>query len=80
MAGGDQVTYSVSRTINIGNYESVKVECGGSLSTDGKDRDEVWSELVEDVENQFNSKVDEVMTQLGVKKKTSKKTSKRRSS
>jgi len=76
LRGGEapQVWYAVSRTINTGNYESVRVECGGSMPVPaGEDGDEVFGELQEEVESRLNDKVDEVLTQLGVKKKTSKR-------
>lgn len=48
----DQVWYSVQRKVNVGNYESVMVECGGSKIVEG-DREETFNELVEEMNKNF---------------------------
>ena len=37
------ISYSVTRTINLGNYESVRVQAGLSMSADGTTKQDVGS-------------------------------------
>ena len=46
MKSGDQVWYGISRTLNMGNYESVRFEIGESKSIEpGVDSEEIYREL-----------------------------------
>jgi hypothetical protein len=46
---GDQVWYTVSRTINLGDFESCKFELGESRSIGDKDSEAVYKELRDEV-------------------------------
>jgi len=48
----DQVWYGMSKTINTGNYESLKIEIGESRSVDG-DSEETYKEVRKDVNNRM---------------------------
>lgn len=50
----DQVWYTMSRTLNVGNYESVKFEIGESRSVDGRVPDEVFAELRKEVNQRMS--------------------------
>jgi hypothetical protein len=48
MKSDDQVWYSIARTINLGNYESVKIDVGESRSTadlNPEEAEEVYKDL-----------------------------------
>lgn len=42
---GDQVWYSMTRCINTGNYESLKIDIGESRSIGDRDSEEVYKEV-----------------------------------
>lgn len=54
MKTGDQVWYSVSRTCNIGNYESFKFEIGESRSVGDETPDDVYKALKKDVNGRLS--------------------------
>ena len=60
MSGKDQVWYSISRTINTGNYESIKFDLGESRSTEDEDSEKVFKELKKEV----NSRMAAIMKKL----------------
>lgn len=41
-----RISFSLGRTLNMGSYESVRIDVGLSADVeDGEDRDEKWDEL-----------------------------------
>jgi len=62
---GNRVFVSMAKTINIGNYESIRVEYGfGRVVSDGQRFDEVRRECEEDVVGCLHSMVEVVEHQL----------------
>ena len=51
----DQVWYTMSRTLNLGNYESVKFDIGESRSIGDKDSEEVFVELRKEVNQRMGA-------------------------
>lgn len=50
MKNGNQVWYDMSRTLNIGNFESLKFSIGESRSVDeGGDSEEIYRSIRKDV-------------------------------
>ena len=50
MAKTKEISVTYSRTVNIGNYESIRIELGSTLTLDGKDdpakvRDEAFKQI-----------------------------------
>lgn len=61
MNNKDQVWYTVSRTINLGNYESIKFDVGESRSVeDGDDSDAIFKETKKTV----NSRLSAILNKL----------------
>ena len=49
MKEGNTVWYGMTRTINTGNYESLKIDIGESRSVDDGDSEEVYKAVRKDV-------------------------------
>lgn len=49
MKEGNSVWYSMMRTINVGNYESIKFEIGESRSVGDEDPEETYKSVRKDV-------------------------------
>jgi len=60
----DQVWYTMTRTLNLGNYESVKFDIGESRSIGDRDSDEVYKELRRDI----NARMSAIVRKLERKK------------
>ena len=50
---GNQVWYSISRTFNTGNYESIKFEIGESRDVNYGASEEVYKEIRKDVNDRM---------------------------
>ena len=50
----NRVSYSITRTINLGNYESVKVQAGLETQCDSADRDKVYNGIKEWVDKKID--------------------------
>jgi hypothetical protein len=48
-----RVSYSTTRTINLGNYESVKVQAGLEVQCDTLDKEETYNEIKEWVDGKI---------------------------
>ena len=55
----NQVWFSVAKTINIGNYESCRVELGESVDS-GEDSNETMEQLKRTIYKRFNKSVKEI--------------------
>ena len=77
----ERVSYTVSRTIGLANYSSIRLECGGARDVEhGQGADEAFELLRVEVDDRLNKVVDEAMAQLTGKppvKKPGKKTGRR---
>ena len=52
---------SIGLTKNIGNYESLRIDCGARVTLhEGDSRDDTWAKLWDEVDTQLESKVLEV--------------------
>ena len=48
-----RVSYSITRTINLGNYESVKVQVGLETQCDSAHKDETYNQIKDWVDGQI---------------------------
>lgn len=56
----NSVWVSIGLTKNLGNYESLRIDAGGSAAVeDGEDRAEVYKRLWDDVKDQIERKLAE---------------------
>jgi hypothetical protein len=63
---GNRVLFGLARTINIGNYESIRVEYGESrVVQDGKSFQSIKKAVIKDVKAMFDSMVEVVEKEYG---------------
>jgi len=55
MKEGNSVWYSMSRTLNIGNYESIKFEIGESRSVGDDGSEETYKSVRKDVNDRMST-------------------------
>lgn len=53
MKEGNAVWYSMTRTFNTGNYESLKIDIGESRSVGDEDSEETYKQLRKDVNSRM---------------------------
>lgn len=64
MARTDKLFYQQGATINIGNYESVRVDVGEGITIEaGDDIEREWDELKDRVREELANRIEEVKTQ-----------------
>ena len=68
MARFTEVSYTVGRTINTGNFESIRLDFSGTAAVGSSDdHRKVYEMLREEVDGQLNGAVAEVTDALGTK-------------
>ena len=66
-----EFTYTRTATVNLGNYESTRVEVSQTVEVDARsDANTAWNDLVADVDATLAEKIDDI--ELGVKKANSR--------
>ena len=61
-----KIEISIGRTINLGNYESARIDiCMGAVMENGDDIDETYHELRYEIERKLAAEVDAI-TQNGI--------------
>jgi len=56
-----KIEISLGRTINLGNYESARIDiCMGAVMENGDDIDETYHELRHEIERKLSAEVDAI--------------------